>query len=65
MYNQDPYDPLRMEAIKKLKKSGPTWVSQYARGGSARKQSARRFYIVVDAVLGFIAANGYEMDSPP
>lgn len=33
-------------------------VSKYARGGSARKQSARKFYIVIDALQGHFAANG-------
>ncbi|GMH40621.1 hypothetical protein BSKO_08525 [Bryopsis sp. KO-2023] len=54
----DPYDPERQAAIKTIKSDGPAWVSKYARGGSARKQSARKFYIVIDAVLGFIAAYG-------
>jgi hypothetical protein len=33
-------------------------VSKYARGGSARAVSARRFYIAVDALGGHLAANG-------
>jgi hypothetical protein len=34
-------------------------VSKYARGGSARKLSARRFYIAVDALQGHLASNGF------
>ncbi len=36
--------------VQLLRKDGSTWVSKYARGGSARKLSARRFYIAVDAL---------------
>lgn len=42
-----------------IKADGRTWVSKYARGGSARKLSARKFYIVVDAVQGHLASNGF------
>lgn len=41
-----------------LRKDGSAWVSRYARGGSARKLSARRFYIAVDALQGHLASNG-------
>lgn len=37
----------------------PKWVSRYARGGSARKASARKVYVVIDAVSGHLAANGW------
>jgi|LauGreStaDraftv2_3_1035109.scaffolds.fasta_scaffold841071_1 hypothetical protein len=33
-------------------------LDRYARGGSARTQSARRLYIAVDGVVGFLASNG-------
>lgn len=33
-------------------------MSRYARGGSARTLSARRFYIVVDSLSGHFASNG-------
>jgi hypothetical protein len=46
-------------ASQLLKADGATWVSKYARGGSARKLSARKFYIVVDAVQGHLASNGF------
>jgi hypothetical protein len=45
--------------VKVLKKEGQEWVSKYARGGSARKLSARKFYIAVDQVNGHLAFNGY------
>lgn len=55
----DVYDPDRVKLVQSLKKEGPEWVSKYARGGSARKQSARKFYIVVDSLSGHFASNGY------
>jgi hypothetical protein len=55
---QDPYDKARPPLIKLLKTDSANWVSQYARGGSARKLSARTFYNAVDAVSGHIASNG-------
>ena len=39
-----------MHPTQLLRKDGSAWVSKYARGGSARKLSARRFYIAVDAL---------------
>lgn len=54
----DPYDKGRVPLIKGIKTDSQTWVTKYARGGSVRKQSARRFYIAVDAVLGHLASNG-------
>jgi hypothetical protein len=54
----DPYDEERLALVKQLKADGPVWVSKYARGGSARTLSARRFYIAVDAVEGHLASNG-------
>lgn len=40
-------------------------MSKYARGGSARSDSARRMYIAVDSLIGHLAANGYApMPSP-
>jgi hypothetical protein len=53
-----PYDKGRSGAIKDLKAGAQAWVTKYARGGSVRKQSARRFYVAVDAVLGYLASNG-------
>jgi hypothetical protein len=40
------------QVIAQIKKDGSSWVSKYARGGSARKQAARKMYIVVDALQG-------------
>lgn len=54
----DPYDEERLTLVKEIKLEGPGWVSKYARGGSARTLSARRFYIAVDAVEGHLASNG-------
>lgn len=56
--HQDVYDKSRQPLIKSLKTDGSTWVSKYARGGSARSQSARNMYIAVDAVQGYLASNG-------
>lgn len=56
--HQDVYDKARIPLIKALKADSITWVSKYARGGSARTQSARKMYIAVDAVSGFLASNG-------
>ncbi|KAJ9519243.1 hypothetical protein QJQ45_017906 [Haematococcus lacustris] len=55
----DVYDKGRVPLIKSLKSDGTAWVSKYARGGSARTQSARRMYIAVDSVVGHLASNGY------
>ncbi|PNW86244.1 hypothetical protein CHLRE_02g078507v5 [Chlamydomonas reinhardtii] len=49
----------RVPLIKTIKTEGADWVSKYARGGSARSDSARRMYIAVDALIGHLAANGY------
>ena len=46
------------QVVKRLKAEGPAWVSKYARGGSARKLSARKMYIAVDALQGHLASNG-------
>lgn len=48
----------RPALIKQLKGDAATWVSKYAPGGSARKLSARRMYVAVDAVMGHIANAG-------
>lgn len=48
----------RIAVSKALKAEGVTWVSKYARGGSARSESARKLYIAVDGVFGFLASNG-------
>jgi hypothetical protein len=55
---QDVYDKSRPALVKSLKLDSATWVSKYARGGSVRKQSARKMYIAVDAIAGHIASNG-------
>jgi len=55
----DPYDDNRVALVKTVKKEGLDWVSKYARGGSARAKSARTLYVVVDAVEGHLASNGY------
>jgi Photosystem II Pbs27 len=52
-------DDSRPALVKVLKKEGQEWVSKYARGGSARTLSARKFYIAVDQVQGHLAFNGY------
>lgn len=44
--------------LQVLKSDGRAWTSKYARGGSARKNSARSLYIVVDALQGHITSNG-------
>lgn len=44
--------------LQTLKTDGAAWASKYARGGSARKLSARKFYIVVDALQGHLTTNG-------
>jgi len=54
----DPYDKQRPVMFKEVKKSSADWVSKYARGGNVRKQSARTFYVAVDAIQGHIAQNG-------
>ncbi|EFJ51573.1 hypothetical protein VOLCADRAFT_103473 [Volvox carteri f. nagariensis] len=50
---------VRVPLIKTLRTEGSDWVSKYARGGSARTDSARRMYIAVDALIGHLASNGY------
>ena len=55
----DVYDPARVQLVKTLKKEGQEWVSKYARGGSARTASARKFYVAIDSVQGHLASNGY------
>ncbi|GIL88972.1 hypothetical protein Vretimale_16302 [Volvox reticuliferus] len=50
---------VRVPLIKTLRAEGADWVSKYARGGSARTDSARRMYIAVDALIGHLASNGY------
>eukprot|EP00891_Asterochloris_glomerata_P002701 jgi/Astpho2/2701/fgenesh1_pg.00050_%23_18_t len=54
----DLYSPERVKVIDVLKSDGRAWTSKYARGGSARKNSARSLYIVVDALQGHITSNG-------
>mmetsp|Transcript_5623 Transcript_5623/g.13233 ORF Transcript_5623/g.13233 Transcript_5623/m.13233 type:complete len:226 (+) Transcript_5623:151-828(+) len=54
----DVYDKSRVPLIKDMKVKCSDWVSKYARGGSARSQSARKMYVAVDAVTGFLASNG-------
>ena len=47
-----------LQLVKELKVEGPQWVSKYARGGNVRATSARKFYIVIDALSGHFASNG-------
>ncbi|KAK9835261.1 hypothetical protein WJX84_001454 [Apatococcus fuscideae] len=54
----DPYDKERFEVIKSIKENARQWAGKYAPGGSARKLSARKFYIAVDAVNGHLVAYG-------
>lgn len=54
----DPYSKERVILIKTIKTDSSSWVSKYARGGSARTQSARKFYSAVDSVLGHLTSNG-------
>lgn len=55
-----PADDARARAplVKKLRAECTKWASAYARGGSARSQSARSMYVAVDAVMGHLASNG-------
>ncbi|KAL4437176.1 hypothetical protein ABPG75_004315 [Micractinium tetrahymenae] len=55
---EDPTDPERFKVIKELKAEMPAWVSAYARGGSVRATSARKIYVVVDAISAHFASNG-------
>ena len=48
--------------LQVLKNDGRAWTSKYARGGSARKNSARSLYIVVDALQGHITSNGWALE---
>ena len=59
--NLDPNDDSidRQGIVKQVKKESLDWVSRYARGGSARAKSARTLYVVVDAVQGHVATNGF------
>lgn len=59
--NLDPNDESidRQSIVKEVKKESLDWVSRYARGGSARAKSARTLYVVVDAVQGHVATNGF------
>lgn len=38
---------------------GNAWVGAYAKGGGARTLSARKLYVVIDAVQGHMASNGW------
>lgn len=53
-----PTDASRVPKGKAIRKSGAAWGAKFAPGGSARKPSARKFYIAVDALQGHLAANG-------
>lgn len=55
-----PADDARARAplVKPLRAECQKWASAYARGGSARSQSARSMYVAVDAVMGHLASNG-------
>lgn len=44
--------------LQLLKSDARLWTSKYARGGSVRKPSARKIYIVVDALQGHLTSNG-------
>lgn len=55
----DVYDPQRVQVINLLKTDSRKWTSKYARGGSVRKPSARKIYIVVDALQGHLTSNGF------
>jgi len=54
----DPYSKERIDLIKQIKGDMNQWVGKYARGGSARKESARKVYIVIDALQGHLVQNG-------
>uniref|UniRef100_A0A7S3ZG87 Uncharacterized protein n=1 Tax=Lotharella globosa TaxID=91324 RepID=A0A7S3ZG87_9EUKA len=50
----------RAELKKKIKKEGSEWVAKYAKGGAVKgSESAKSYYIAIDAVIGFI-----QSDSP-
>lgn len=59
-YVSVPADDARARAplVKSLRADCQQWASKYARGGSARSQSARSMYVAVDAVMGHLASNG-------
>ena len=57
--SMDVYDPARRKAQASIQDDGKTWVSKYAKGGSARLESAQKFYVVVDSLLGHFASQGY------
>ena len=44
--------------LQLLKSDARLWTSKYARGGSVRKPSARKIYIVVDALQGHLTSTG-------
>ena len=48
-----------------LKKDGANWAAKYARGGSARKLSARKFYVAVDMLQGQLVSNAMGTMPPP
>ncbi|CAG9460099.1 unnamed protein product [Pedinophyceae sp. YPF-701] len=54
----DLYDPKRFEAYKNMKPAIKTWTSKYAPGGSTRRESQRKMYILGDAFLGQFNSNG-------
>lgn len=54
----DIYDLTRESRINQLKKSGNTWCSKYAPGGSAKTASGRAFYNAVNQLIGHYNANG-------
>lgn len=51
----------KCQVITEIKKEGSAWVSKYARGGSARKQAARKMYIVVDALQGLVVKAAHKL----
>lgn len=54
----DVYDLTREGRINALKKSGNTWSSKYAPGGSCKEASGRAFYNAINQLIGHYNANG-------
>jgi len=49
---------LKAELKKKIKTEGYAWVAKYAKGGAVKGyESAKSFYIGVDALIGFLASD--------
>lgn len=63
-YSHPTPHPTPLQVVKELKADMPAWVSAYARGGSVRATSARKIYVVVDAISAHFASNGWGAAAP-